>query len=124
MHSAKCSLNLIILLLCAYKTIDNYLAVCRLCNNKRQTCFSSEMYQSAAASDRQSKREYLYGNQHQSSLFVVLNSFSLSWPILQHSDNRERPIEMYSTLSSDLSRFTTSYFLFPLWGALLPQLIN
>lgn len=53
MHSVKCSLNLIIPLLCALKTMDNYLAVCRLRNNKRQTCLSSEMHQSAAPSDCQ-----------------------------------------------------------------------
>lgn len=104
MHSAKRSLNLIILPLCARKTMDNYLAVCRLCSNinDKPVCLQNNISQ-----QRQMSSKLWLGQDPPWPLLV-------SRPVLLHWNNRgmeagtnERSLVTYV----DLRRFTsTSHF--------------
>lgn len=105
MHSAKHSLNLIILPLCARKTMDNYLAVCRLRSNinDKPVCLLKDISQQR----RQMSSELCRG-QDLAWLFV------LSQPVLLPCNNRGMEAdknEHYLVTYVDLRRFTsTSHF--------------
>lgn len=79
MHSAKHSLNLIILPLCARKTMDNYLAVCRLCSNvnDKPVCPLKDISQQR----RQSSKKWRRGHD-------LLLLFVVSQPVSLQRGNR------------------------------------
>lgn len=102
MHSAKLSLNLIILALCARKTMDNYLAVCRLCRNvnDKPVCLLKDISQ-----QRRQISNKLGRGQDLPLLFVV------SRPALLQRRNGGMEAdenEQYPVTCVDLRRLTTT----------------
>lgn len=102
MHSAKHSLNLMILPLCARKTMDNYLAVCRLCRNvnDKPACLLKDISQ-----QRRQISNKLGRGQDLPLLFVV------SRPVLLQRSNRGTEAdknEQYLVTCVDLRRLTST----------------